>query len=147
MSAAQPQRFIDPSTRHSGESVSALRNHNNLVRQPGLVRGQVCAEAMAAAEEVDPYAKCKQKVYSYKAPWNTYSLAWSNSLVKSEFYRLAVGSFIEKYENSVHVRCTDTRTRTHARTHAPALVAILFLVFNCLLVMLLLLLLFSLGDA
>lgn len=52
----------------------------------------------------NPYDKCRKKVYEYEAPWDVFSLAWSNATAPTDLFRLAVGSYIEKYANSVHVR-------------------------------------------
>eukprot|EP00948_MAST-09A_sp_MAST-9A-sp1_P002372 g2372.t1 len=43
----------------------------------------------------------KKEIYTYKAPYNLYGLAWSNRVGKP--FRLALGSFIEEYTNKVDI--------------------------------------------
>ena len=47
--------------------------------------------------------KLKKEIYTYDAPWNTYTLAWSNRLEHSKNFRVAVGSFKLEYSNVVNV--------------------------------------------
>ncbi len=51
-----------------------------------------------------PRAHVRVRTGRHKAPWNVYSLAWSNSRDTRDYFRIAIGSYVEKYENSVHVR-------------------------------------------
>ena len=41
------------------------------------------------------------EIYTYEAPWDTYSLGWS--VRYNHPYRLAVGSFIQEYSNKVEI--------------------------------------------
>lgn len=50
----------------------------------------------------------KKEIYTYKAPWSVYSMAWSNRAHASSQYRLAVCSFVEKYSNQVQIISRDS---------------------------------------
>ncbi|XP_076471078.1 DDB1- and CUL4-associated factor 7-like [Babylonia areolata] len=54
-----------------------------------------------------PPAKRKE-IYTYKAPWTLYSLNWSNR--PDKLFRLALGSFIEEYNNKVQIVSLDEAT-------------------------------------
>lgn len=45
----------------------------------------------------------KKEIYTYKAPWTTYSLAWNRSGLPGEKFKLAVGSFKEEYANTIKI--------------------------------------------
>ena len=49
----------------------------------------------------------RKEIYTYEAPWTVFSLAWSNRMEQQQQqnsqFRLAIGSYIEKYENSVQI--------------------------------------------
>jgi len=46
----------------------------------------------------------KKEIYTYKAPWTVYAMAWSNcKLFSTSQFCLAIGSYIEKYCNSVQI--------------------------------------------
>ncbi|KAG5191615.1 WD40-repeat-containing domain protein [Tribonema minus] len=44
-----------------------------------------------------------REIYTYEAPWMIYGLAWSRREEQHLGYRLAVGSFMEEFKNSVHI--------------------------------------------
>lgn len=45
----------------------------------------------------------RKEIYKYEAPWTVYSMNWS---VRSDKrFRLALGSFIEEYNNKVSPTC------------------------------------------
>lgn len=44
----------------------------------------------------------KKEIYTHEAPWRIYGMNWSNR--KDKPYRLALGSFIEEYNNKVATR-------------------------------------------
>jgi DDB1- and CUL4-associated factor 7 len=46
------------------------------------------------------------EIYEYTAPWMIYALSWSNRF----HYRLALGSFLEEYNNIVEVVQLDQKT-------------------------------------
>ena len=54
-------------------------------------------------------SKLKKEIYTYEAPWQTYSLAWSNMGDTSKSFRLAVGSFKLEYSNVVNVRNRNSK--------------------------------------
>lgn len=54
----------------------------------------------------------RKEIYTYEAPWTVFSLAWSNRIQHNSQFRLAIGSYIEKYENSVQILKTRS-TRHH----------------------------------
>ena len=41
----------------------------------------------------------KKEIYTYKAPWLIYGMNWS--VRQDKKFRLAIGSFIEQYNNKV----------------------------------------------
>lgn len=46
-------------------------------------------------------ASKKKEIYTYEAPWQIYGMNWS--VRPDQKFRLAVGSFIEEYNNRVRV--------------------------------------------
>ena len=50
----------------------------------------------------------RKEIYKYEAPWNVYAMNWSVRPDKK--FRLAVGSFIEEYNNKVQVIQLDEET-------------------------------------
>ncbi|KAL7476369.1 hypothetical protein ACHAW6_002239 [Cyclotella cf. meneghiniana] len=61
--------------------------------------------ASAPAPSLDRTMESPQRkeIYTYKAPWTVFSLAWSHRLEPQSQFRLAVGSYIEQYNNAVQV--------------------------------------------
>lgn len=55
---------------------------------------------MAAAGGGD---KKKKEIYTYRAPWQVYSLAASNRTTPEHAFRFALGSFIEEYSNKIQI--------------------------------------------
>jgi len=45
----------------------------------------------------------RKEIYTYKAPWTIYSLAWSHRHDSSSQFRLAIGSYVESYSNAVQI--------------------------------------------
>lgn len=45
----------------------------------------------------------RKEIYTYEAPWNVFALAWSHRLEPHLTFRLAIGSFIEDYNNKVQI--------------------------------------------
>lgn len=43
----------------------------------------------------------RKEIYKYEAPWTVYATSWSVRPDKK--FRLAIGSFIEEYNNKVQV--------------------------------------------
>ena len=43
----------------------------------------------------------RKEIYKYEAPWCVYSMNWS--IRPDKRFRLALGSFVEEYNNKVHV--------------------------------------------
>ena len=48
----------------------------------------------------------RKEIYKYDAPWTLYSLSWS--VRQDKRFRLALGSFVEEYNNKVK---TEDRSR------------------------------------
>mmetsp|Transcript_5366 Transcript_5366/g.17185 ORF Transcript_5366/g.17185 Transcript_5366/m.17185 type:complete len:335 (+) Transcript_5366:3-1007(+) len=61
---------------------------------------------MATAEK----KSLKKEIYTYAAPWMVYSKSWSMRRDPSAEFRLAVGSFIEEYNNKVQIIQLDAET-------------------------------------
>jgi hypothetical protein len=45
----------------------------------------------------------KKEIYSYEAPWLVYGMNWSVRDDPKSRFRLAIGSFVEEYNNQVEV--------------------------------------------
>lgn len=45
--------------------------------------------------------KQRKEIYTYETPWMIYAMAWSNRRDKK--FRLALGSFMEEYNNKVEI--------------------------------------------
>ncbi len=43
----------------------------------------------------------KKEIYSYKAPWTAYTMAWCRNT--DGRFKMAVGSFIEEYSNKIEI--------------------------------------------
>lgn len=43
----------------------------------------------------------RKEIYKYEAPWTVYSMNWS--VRQDKRFRLALGSFVEEYNNKVSV--------------------------------------------
>lgn len=69
-------------------------------RRGGGGGDQAAAAAAAAIGESTPQRK---EIYTYKAPWTVFSLAWSNRIEQNSQFRLAIGSYIEQYNNTVQI--------------------------------------------
>jgi WD repeat-containing protein 68 len=55
----------------------------------------------------------RKEIYKYEAPWTLYSMNWS--IRPDKRFRLAVGSFVEEYNNKVsssYVNTVDTQRKT-----------------------------------
>lgn len=51
-------------------------------------------------------AQAKRKeIYRYEAPWMVYAMNWS--IRPDKRFRLALGSFVEEYNNKVRLGCED----------------------------------------
>lgn len=52
----------------------------------------------------------KQKeIYTYDAPWPVYAINWSVRSDPRHKYRLAIGSFLEDYDNEIKVYLNNLR--------------------------------------
>ena len=60
----------------------------------------------------EPSAR-KQEIYTHEAPWLIYGMNWSNRLDKP--FRLALGSFIEEYNNKVEIVQLNDETQAFER--------------------------------
>jgi len=45
----------------------------------------------------------RKEIYTYKAPWTVFAMAWSNRPDPSSQFRLAIGSYVEQYSNTVQI--------------------------------------------
>lgn len=67
-----------------------------------------------AAEGVNGLGGARKKeIYTYEAPWLIYGMNWSNR--RNKPFRLALGSFIEEYNNSVEVVQLNEETQAFER--------------------------------
>lgn len=49
----------------------------------------------------------RKEIYKYEAPWMVYAMNWS--IRPDKRFRLALGSFIEEYNNKVNMSSFDHR--------------------------------------
>ncbi|CAM9355552.1 unnamed protein product [Chrysoparadoxa australica] len=56
----------------------------------------------------------RKEIYTYVAPWDIFSVAWSRRVEPQHQFRLAVGSFVEQYNNSVQIRLHPALPVPHA---------------------------------
>ena len=67
--------------------------------------------AMAADREVK-----RKEIYTYDAPWLIYGMNWSvRQDAAGRGFRLALGSFIEEYNNKVEIIQLDDETKTFVK--------------------------------
>ena len=80
---------IQSRQRHSNNHTSSHNKHQSTMtdRSPGP------ADAGAPRKEI----------YTYKAPWTVFSMAWSHRTDPSSQFRLAIGSYVEQYSNAVQI--------------------------------------------
>lgn len=45
----------------------------------------------------------RKEIYTYEAPWTVFAMAWSHRPDPSSQFRLALGSYVEQYSNSVQI--------------------------------------------
>jgi len=45
----------------------------------------------------------RKEIYTYKAPWTVFAMAWSHRPEPNTQFRLAVGSYVEQYSNTVSI--------------------------------------------
>lgn len=45
----------------------------------------------------------KKEIFSYEAPWTVYSMNWSVLSEQSKRFRLAIGSFLDNYNNKIEI--------------------------------------------
>lgn len=45
----------------------------------------------------------RKEIYTYQAPWTVYAMAWSRRQEPGTQFRLAIGSYVEQYSNSVSI--------------------------------------------
>ena len=55
-----------------------------------------------------PGSSKRKEIYKYEAPWTVYSMNWS--LRPDKRFRLALGSFVEEYNNRVQIVALDEET-------------------------------------
>ena len=51
----------------------------------------------------------RKEIYKYEAPWTVYSMNWS--VRPDHRFRLALGSFVEEYNNKVNPRTSPNHTK------------------------------------
>lgn len=99
--------------RHDDDSSSILRRH----RSPGGIVGFRDRRMSGTTGK-------RKEIYKYLAPWPLYSMNWS--VRPDKRFRLALGSFVEEYNNKVQIISLDEDTSEFS---AKRLVAFRFLLF------------------
>eukprot|EP00578_Thalassiosira_sp_NH16_P008812 CAMPEP_0181105758 /NCGR_PEP_ID=MMETSP1071-20121207/16161_1 /TAXON_ID=35127 /ORGANISM="Thalassiosira sp., Strain NH16" /LENGTH=378 /DNA_ID=CAMNT_0023189103 /DNA_START=149 /DNA_END=1285 /DNA_ORIENTATION=- len=56
----------------------------------------------------------RKEIYTYEAPWTVFSLAWSNRIEQNSQFRLAIGSYIEQYNNTVQILKTKYQSQPNS---------------------------------
>mmetsp|Transcript_8383 Transcript_8383/g.18782 ORF Transcript_8383/g.18782 Transcript_8383/m.18782 type:complete len:379 (+) Transcript_8383:436-1572(+) len=67
-----------------------------MATKPSPGRGAVAGHPMESQQQ-------RKEIYTYEAPWTVFSLAWSNRIEQNSQFRLAIGSYIEQYNNTVQI--------------------------------------------
>lgn len=67
-------------------------------RPDDLFRRSLTAAQLAAPDRMSLHGKRKE-IYKYEAPWTVYAMNWS--VRPDKRFRLALGSFVEEYNNKV----------------------------------------------
>jgi WD repeat-containing protein 68 len=45
----------------------------------------------------------RKEIYTYQAPWTVFAMSWSRKIDPTSQFRLAIGSYVEQYSNSVSI--------------------------------------------
>lgn len=62
----------------------------------------------------------RKEIYTYSAPWTVYAMSWSRRYDPTSQFRLAIGSYVEQYSNTVHIVKKQKDTAAVAAVH-PAI--------------------------
>ena len=57
------------------------------------------------SSKTTPGSTKRREIYKYEAPWMLYGLAWATR--PDRHFRLAIGSFMEEYNNKIQVVTLD----------------------------------------
>mmetsp|Transcript_40719 Transcript_40719/g.79687 ORF Transcript_40719/g.79687 Transcript_40719/m.79687 type:complete len:167 (-) Transcript_40719:621-1121(-) len=55
----------------------------------------------------------RKEIYTYQAPWTIFAMSWSQRLDSNTQFRLAAGSYVEQYSNSVQIIKRTYGTSSH----------------------------------
>eukprot|EP01041_Mallomonas_annulata_P011619 gene11619-24323_t len=58
----------------------------------------------------------KKEIYTYKAAWPTYGMAWSRGSAREDLFRMILSSFKEEYSNKIEI----LRLHRDAHSRGPA---------------------------
>lgn len=72
----------------------------------------------------------RKEIYKYIAPWPLYSMNWS--VRPDKRFRLALGSFVEEYNNKVQIISLDEDTSEFSAKRLVAFFLVFFLLFSLL---------------
>lgn len=110
-----------PHTKQQQQQPQLTHSHAHPQQYPlplpqphGAVGGGVRApegggpDSASAVSGGAPGSGQRKEIYTYKAPWTVFSLAWSHRLDPDSQFRLAIGSYVEQYNNTVQVVKTRT---------------------------------------
>lgn len=61
----------------------------------------------------------RKEIYKYEAPWTVYAMNWS--VRPDKRFRLALGSFVEEYNNKVRVAKTAIQQRANPKSKTVTL--------------------------
>lgn len=88
----------------SSESDSPfLSKHNDSIGNSDSTQPSHCSPTTKSQQISDNKIKTKREVYKYETDWLVSSVAWCNDY--DEPFELAVGSFIEEFDNQIHIVC------------------------------------------
>ena len=89
-------------------SAPAAAPGGSVVIPSGGPMNSVTAGVTSAGGGSVPGSSKRKEIYKYEAPWTVYSMNWS--LRPDKRFRLALGSFVEEYNNRVQIVALDEET-------------------------------------
>ncbi len=87
----------------------------------GTDNGPLKMSVVPGAGSSAPPPGKRKEIYKYEAPWTVYSMNWS--IRPDKRFRLALGSFVEEYNNKVNFNdeCVCQRNRKSRQTEREVL--------------------------
>mmetsp|Transcript_14143 Transcript_14143/g.17171 ORF Transcript_14143/g.17171 Transcript_14143/m.17171 type:complete len:384 (+) Transcript_14143:259-1410(+) len=64
---------------------------------------QICNSPIDRNADISENDSQGKEIYTYSAPWTVFALAWSHRADPQAQFRLAIGSYVEKYSNCIQI--------------------------------------------